>query len=86
MDNPLTAKKSPVDEAPSNPLVWVQFRVNTWPQRSAYAGVQMIIANDQTKLWLTDYMGVRCVVVEDPSYKFPARVPMENVAAFGVPE
>lgn len=79
MSNP-TLKKTDRTE-----IAWVQFQANARTRPSAPLGVDFVQATDQTKLFVGEVAGIPCVFIEHADSK-TGRVPMTNVASFGVLE
>lgn len=66
-------------------LAWVQFQRGARTSPSEAIGVEFVMGTESTKMFLGEVAGIPCVFFERPDSK-TGRVPLTNVASFGVLE
>lgn len=75
---------TPAKKTERTELGWVQLQCHARTSPSEVLGVDFIMSNDSTKLFIGDVAGVPCVIVERGGPV--GRIPFHNVASFGVLE
>ena len=65
-------------------LQWVQgIAARTRQHFGDALGENMVVSTADTKIYLGEVAGIPCVIIEHPTYRSPARIPLSAVAAFG---